>query len=515
MSSIVGHQETGNEALMNTPRQRVLLAECIHEVCSFNPVPSRYDDFFVNRGEKLLAFHQGIGSEVSGALSEFAPRSDVEVVPTFGARGIASGGTIPAADFNRLAGEFLDSLRNAGRVDAAYFALHGAMAAENEDDPEGFLLAEARQILGPDIPFVASFDLHGVLTDRMLEHTNAIVLYHTYPHVDFFETGVRAARLLRRLLAREIKPVTARVEIPALVRGDELITRTGVYGRFIADAQAIERSPGGLSAGLFIGNPFTDVPNLRCYSVVTTDDDPDRASREAVRLAETFWKHREWMQARLTPLEESVRLATETSGTAILVDAADATSSGASGDSNAILRQLVLTGYRGRALLPIVDQPVVDAAFAQGVGGTIQTTIGGTLDRRRFTPLPITAQVKMLSDGRFRSESFNQEWFSGRTAVLQAGSITLVVTSRPVHLFDRSLFYAHGQNPRHFDLVVVKSPHCQSHMFADWCARLINVDAPGSTSANLPTLGHTRCRRPVFPLDRDMTFQPRVQLFSR
>ena len=34
-----------------------------------------------------------------------------------------------------------------------------------------------------------SLDLHGILTDRMLEHSDAIVAYHTYPHVDFFETG--------------------------------------------------------------------------------------------------------------------------------------------------------------------------------------------------------------------------------------------------------------------------------------------------------------------------------------
>ena len=67
------------------------------------------------------------------------------------------------------------------------------------------------------------------------------------------------------------------------------------------------------------------------------------------------------------------------------------------------------------------------------------------------------------------------------------GNITLIATSRPVHLYDRSLFYAHGQDPQHFDLVVVKSPHCQPHMFADWCARLINVDAPGATSANVRT----------------------------
>jgi hypothetical protein len=52
-------------------------------------------------------------------------------------------------------------------------------------------------------------------------------------------------------------------------------------------------------------------------------------------------------------------------------------------------------------------------------------------------------------------------------------------------------------------------------MYADWCARLINVDAPGSTSANLPTLGHTRCRRPIFPLDGDVPFTPQARLFSR
>ena len=102
--------------------------------------------------------------------------------------------------------------------------------------------------------------------------------------------------------------------------------------------------------------------------------------------------------------------------------------------------------------------------------------------------LEIEATVRLLSDGRFRSESFGQPWYSGETAVLQAANVTLVVGSRPVSLFDRAFFLAHGQNPRRFDLVVVKSPHCESHMFADWCAKLINVDAPVPTVAVTPAL---------------------------
>lgn len=133
-------------------------------------------------------------------------------------------------------------------------------------------------------------------------------------------------------------------------------------------------------------------------------------------------------------------------------------------------------------LLPVVDEPAVKMAFAAGIGTTITTKIGGTLDPLRFTPLEISANVRMLADGRFRSESFGEEWLAGPTAVLEAGNFTLVVSSRAVNLHDRSFFCAHGQNPARFDAVVIKSPHCQPHMYAGWCAQMVHIDAPGSSA---------------------------------
>ena len=158
---------------------RILIAECKLEVSSFNPALSHYEDFAIARGDDLLRHHAAAPSEVAGALSVFRARGQVEVVPTYSARALSSAGTLAAADWARLAGELLDSLRQAPPVDAAYFALHGAMAAEGEDDPEGYLLQEARAILGERIPFVASYDLHGILTARMLRHTDAFTVYHT------------------------------------------------------------------------------------------------------------------------------------------------------------------------------------------------------------------------------------------------------------------------------------------------------------------------------------------------
>ena len=148
--------------------------------------------------------------------------------------------------------------------------------------------------------------------------------------------------------------------------------------------------------------------------------------------------------------------------------------------------------------------------FAAGVGATISVTLGGTLDPARFPPVEVTGRVKMLSDGNFRYESHGfGPADAGLTAVLEVGQHIVVVTSRQVSHFDRALFLAHGQNPKDFDIVVQKSPHCPHYCFRDWAAQLIGVDAPGSTSANLPYLGHTICRRPMYPMELDTVFEPR------
>lgn len=499
-----------------TTKRRILIAECKQEVSTFNPHLSGVDDFTIRRGPALFDYHRTVHTEIGGALRVLEALPDIELVPAYGACLITSGGTLAKADWEQIAGDFVAALETAPPLDGVYFCMHGAMASEEELDPEGYLLEQARRVLGEEIPIVVSLDLHGILTERMVQHSDAIVAYHTYPHVDFFETGERAARLLLRIMTGEVHPVTAVVPIPALVRGDELITETGLFGESICLAQAVESGPGGLSAGMFIGNPFTDVPALQTYSFVVTDNDPKRAEREALQIAENFWSHHEQMQVPLISLEEMGRRLTPiTSGTVGLVDAADATSSGASGDSNAILRKLIETGYRGRALLPIVDAPAVQRALEAGIGATIHITIGGSLDPRRFTPLPITAKVRMLSDGHFRSESFGEKWYSGPSAVFESDNFTITVSSRAVSLYDRAFFYSLGQNPKHFDAVVIKSPHCQHHMYADWCAAMLNVDAPGSSSANLRYLGHTRCPRPIFPLDDDVVFTPQARIFHR
>ena len=222
---------------------RILVNACVQEVSTFNPVPSGTDDFDIWVGEPFFAAHRGHETEIGGALAVFEA-AGVEAIPGFGAWALSSAGTLGRDAFRELADGFLAAVRANPDVDGIYACLHGSMVADDEADPEGYLLEETRRIVGDTLPIVISLDLHGVLTRRMLREADAVVCYWTYPHVDQRQTGERAARLLLRILDAGVRPVTARVTIPALVRGEELITETGSFGRLTRRAAVARDEPG-------------------------------------------------------------------------------------------------------------------------------------------------------------------------------------------------------------------------------------------------------------------------------
>lgn len=479
---------------------KILLAAFKQETATFNPARSGLEHFAIARGPEILAL-QKTRSEIGGALDVFTATNDIEVVPTYAAWAV-SGGPVADDALDTMIDELLASIRAHADVDGALIIFHGAMAGETEVDPEGRVLMAARQTLG-SIPIVTTFDLHGVMTDALVEHSDAIVPFHTYPHVDQYETGQRGAQCLLRLLTTAAQPTIARIKLPMLVRGDELITATGRFGEAIGMCQEIEASAKGLAAGIFIGNPFTDVPDLRSNVVITTDGDLELAQREAARIARFMWDNRTHFVAPLTPVDEAIHIAEETAGLTVFSDAADATSSGASGDSNAALKGLIEQEYSGKALLPLVDAPAVAAAFAAGIGATLRIPLGGSVDSGRHTPIECEVYVKSLHDGHFLY-SDGLPGHAGRTAVLAIGTYTLMVTTLPVSIMDRHVFMACGLLPEHFDLVVCKSPNGFRPHYEAIASRIIAVDLPGSTSANLQSLPYQHCARPVFPLDEDV-----------
>lgn len=487
---------------------RILIEECKQEISSFHPVLSCYEDFLVDRGSDVLAYHRRVHTEVGGALSVFEPEPDLELIGGYSARGITSAGTLNEASYQRIASEFCEAARSAGPVDGVYLALHGALASTRTEDTEGDLVRRVRAIVGEAVPIVVSLDLHGILTDEILAASDAVVVYQTNPHTDFYETGQRAARVLLHLVRGGQRPTQIRVPVPALVRGIECTTTEGVFGQMVRRAAQSD----ALSSGLFIGNPFTDVAELASNVLLVTTGDVPSTVAFGESLALELWSQRERMQQPLLPVAECVRQAAAAKGRVVIVDAADATSSGAPGDSNAILAQLFAAECPRSALVPIVDAPAACKCFEDGIGATVTVQLGGSLDPR-FKPVAVTGRVMLLFDGEMRSESHGEAWFSGPTAVLDATPHRIVITTRAVSLYDRTLFLAAGQDPAHFDINIVKSPICQKRFFEDGAELVLHADAPGATSANVAGLGHRKAIRPLYPLDPEMEYQPQPRIF--
>ena len=116
---------------------KIIVANCFQETNSFHPNPTNYEHFDVRFGQDL--FDAG-RQDISGALNVFSQQANIELVPAYGAS-MGAGGTIAQMCFDRIAEECLGAIEeNNVDVDALYFSMHGAMAAEEEKDPEGYLL---------------------------------------------------------------------------------------------------------------------------------------------------------------------------------------------------------------------------------------------------------------------------------------------------------------------------------------------------------------------------------------
>src|SRR6185295_1722899 len=120
----------------------------------------------------------------------------------------------------------------AGGGDAILLDLHGAMVTRSFDDGEGELLRRIRAV-APATPLAVALDLHGNITQPMIDHADILVGFKTYPHIDMYETGAHAARLLFAWVDGASRPALARVQLPLLCHTLRSATGDGAMQRAV------------------------------------------------------------------------------------------------------------------------------------------------------------------------------------------------------------------------------------------------------------------------------------------
>jgi microcystin degradation protein MlrC len=352
----------------------------------------------------------------------------------------------------------------------------------------------------------------------MASSADALVLYHTIPHVDLFPTGKRAANLLRRILIDDAQPVTALVKVPCVLPAERASTElpSGASADLKRKLQAIEARREVLAAGLATVQPWLDIPDLGSAVVVTTDNEPQLAATLASEIALELWSRREEYLPELLSIEDAVAQAhANSSGLVVLGDAADATTSGAPGDSVWLLRELLKYDWSRPVLLTVVAPDIVQEAEQLGRGQIWSGHIGGLRDTRFGIRIPLSATIENIFDARFTTSGHlgNLAIDMGRSAVLRTGRVHIVVTSKTGPHFSPLLFQAAGLDPFAAAVLVAKSPAGFRAAYACRAAAIYSVRAPGCAPSDFWTFEYKNIDRPLWPWDEISDWRPRADIF--
>lgn len=486
---------------------RIAIGQLCQESNTFNRNPTTQADFErwgVATGADVIE-RFGTTGEMSGFHSELATWP--EAIEKVGlARFLCwPWGKVDAATWAWIQQTFRDSLHQAGPVDAVLIALHGAMAAEGEDDVSGALLELIREIVGPDVPIIGTLDLHANVTQKMLANASVLTVYHTSPHLDQFETGQRAVRALRKIVDG-VQPRLYARKLPMMTPADLHNTFTGPPAALYRKLEALERDPLVLSAAVSMVMPWFDCRELGWTITLYTAEASDHWLQTCTELAEDCWNLRQPLSDvhRLSPAEAVSQAKAHGGHPIVIGDGADATNSGSPGDATVLLREfLKQQPIPHGAMTFLIDPDAVALACTAGVGQPFESFIGATFSPEFSEPVRFIGTVERLVDMKFVLNGHggkNIPIDMGRGAVVRSGDVTVVLAERSGPGSSPLLYEAAGLDPRQCGIVVAKSPAGFRADYEPFCKLVILADCPGCATPNWPRLKFVRNEAPLWPL---------------
>ena len=479
-------------------RRRVLFGGIWHETNSFCPLRTDLDAFrrfALVEGDALLTVYEGTNTEIGGFVAE-SRHKDLELVPTLFA------GAVPAGLVDRAALDYLtEAIVARARqrdFDGVLFAIHGAMVADGIDEADAYMLQRIRNAIGIDTPLVVTFDLHGNISEALVEVADVLVGYDTLPHIDMAERGREATRILRRLLNGAPRPRKAFRKLPMLtvpqMQGTESEPMLGI----MAELHKLEQQDSVLTASVAPGFPYTDVPHLGMAVLAYGDG----ANAVADSLAALIWSRREQFRPHLlSPAEAVSRAMVEPRGPVFLTEPADNVGGGAPGDGTTLLTAMAAAHAKG--VVVIWDPAAAAAAASAGIGGRFRGEIGGRTPPLYGPPFALDGRVTFAGPVAYRRDAAymtGQRVDLGMVATVTMADIKVVLTTERAMPFDTLHLRCAGILPELEHIISLKCGSNWRVAFGDMAAAQYYVDTPGICTSSIERMPLTRLRGSYFPL---------------
>ena len=466
---------------------RIAIAGIAHETNPLSTVRTRCADFSIRRGAAIL--------EEPG-FPQLLQRLQVEPVPILYASALPSGPVV-AEDYLALREEIVAGLAAAGPLDGILLILHGAMWVEGVGDGEADLLRAIRAQVGNDLLIAARLDLHGNMIADFVAAANILVAYRTAPHRDMLETRDRALELLVAAIRERRRPCTVMVRVPLLITGEQAITEVEPMASLMAQLPQIDAQPGISAASIMVGFAWADVPGASASVLVAAKDVAYRtaAYAQACRLAQAMWNQRArfGFDVPTLPVDDAIRAALRAPETTVfLSDSGDNPTAGAAGDVPFVLERLLALHVPDAVFAAIADAKATAQCYAARVGATVDLTVGGKLDPINGRPLAIHGEIVHLAPE------------AKGAATVRVDGIYVILTRERRAFTCLADFREAGVEPLAHKIVVVKLGYLFPEL-RDVAPRAMMALSPGFADQDLLRIPYRQVRRPIYPLDREMT----------
>jgi microcystin degradation protein MlrC len=480
----------------------------MHESNSFNPSKTTLADYSIaepSATNDVLASWAKSSTEVSGYL-QGAKDAGLTVYPTLLA-GATPKGPLTDECYNTIFNRLLEKLKAAPKLDGLLLALHGAMVVESYPHGDEETLRRLRKHFGPNFPIVVTHDYHANVSPEIVKLSTVLITYKQNPHLDTKERGIQAAQLMGRIVRGEVKPVQAVAHPPMLFNIIFQNTYAEPYKLVTDETVKLEKTnPKILAASAPGGYQYGDVPYMGPAVIITTDNDPALAQREAQRIADLQWSLRDRIRLRIPDAAQAVRDAMQaTKFPVALFDTGDNIGGGSAGDSTFLLDELIKQKATGWVVV-IADKEAVQTAVKAGVGGAFDLPVGGKTDNMHGEPVRVRGRVKSLHDGNYIETAVRHgggRYHSlGLAAVIEAEGSTrdlpnlvLVTTNRSTPNSLNQLISV-GIYPERMKILTAKGTIAPRAAYEPVAAEIVTVDTPGATAVNPARFTFRRVRDP-------------------
>ena len=488
--------------------KRIAVARLWFEGNRFSPTPTGAAEFALREwrsGPAALEAARGTATEL-GAVAERAARGDLEM-RVLRCAAASPGGPIEDAVYDAWLAEVLDGLR-AFAPDGVYLSLHGAAITASRDTADLDAVRAVRATVGPDVPVVASFDLHGNLDPRLASLLDFGTVYRTYPHVDMAETALRALDALAARLAGGPRLAGAIVPLGRMLPSFNMCTDAGPMAEIEAIARALEGEGGIEDVSVFGGFPYADTACTGAAAMAWAGDTAT-ARRAAQQVIDAMAARAPAFEPRLLDARAGVlRALASGEGPVAVTDPADNPLSGGGADTPGLFAALLAlrreVGSPVHALAPgaavfayFADAVLVERACAAGTGAWLDATLGARHGHAFGAPVPVRARVLRVTDGRFVNTGPMEHGAAvevGPSVVLDVDGLTVIVTTGVGAANDPGFFALHGIDPLRTRLLAVKAKNHFRAAFAPILLAIVDVDCPGPAAADLSSLPFSRAR---------------------